>query len=178
MNQFPQPTRPAHSYNLTPIEFPQASQHVNMNNVYSGSSIPEDRFQFDFPESLVPQPKATEEEEEEEEKKAIEDLIRVITEWYKKFPGSIRTQINWDKFNVSSNNTTEQGFQVESTTIRGHNKQLEEFKHRLERFKIRTIHINTSRGVKGPAEELEQKHERFKIRTVQLEEVAQEKVKK
>ncbi|XVF07729.1 hypothetical protein REPUB_Repub06bG0164900 [Reevesia pubescens] len=150
MSQFPQPTRPVHSYDLTtPKQFPQDSQDVNMNNFYS--SIHEERSQFDFPENLMPQATAT----EEEKKQAIEDLIRVISEWYEKFPESIRSQINWDKFNVSSNNTTEQAdFQVESTTIRGHNEQLGEFKHKLERFKIRSININTSRGVNGPAEEL------------------------
>ncbi|XWS55965.1 hypothetical protein CRYUN_Cryun09bG0045600 [Craigia yunnanensis] len=129
MSQFPQPTRPVRSYDLTPIQFPQPSQHVNMNNSYSSSSIPEEGFQFNFPESLMPQPTAA---PEEEEKQSIEDLIRVISELYEKLPESIRSQINLDKLDVSSNNRTEQGFQVESTTIHGHNEQLGEFKHMLE----------------------------------------------
>ncbi|XVF76263.1 hypothetical protein PTKIN_Ptkin13bG0252100 [Pterospermum kingtungense] len=178
MSQFPQPTRPICSYDLTPIQFPQASdQHVNMNNSHSRSSISEEGFQFNFPENLMPQPTVA---TEEEEKQAIEELIRVISEWYEKLPQSLRSQINLDKFNdVSSNNTTDQGFHAESTTVNGHNEQLrDQFKHMLERFKIKTIHVNTSRGFNGPTEELRQKLERFKIRTVQLGEVAQEEVKR
>ncbi|OMO68261.1 hypothetical protein COLO4_29805 [Corchorus olitorius] len=164
MSNFPQPTRPVQSYDdLTPIQTQihqvEASQNVNMGNFYSSdSSIPEQEFhQF--------------EETEEEEKQAIEDLIRVIFEWYEKLPESIRSQINLEKFNVS--------VPSDSMAEHVHNEQLEELKQKLERFKIRTMGINTtSREVNGAGDELRQKLERFKIRTVQLGEVAQEEVKR
>ncbi|WRX24387.1 hypothetical protein QQP08_016874 [Theobroma cacao] len=171
MSQFPQPTRPVHSSDLSPVQIPQASQNVNMDEFYPESSFPEEGFQFYFPHNLMPQPTAA---TEEEEKQAIDELIRVISEWYEKLPERIRSQINLDKFNVSSNNRTQQGFKVESTTIHDRNEQLEEFKHKLARFKIRSVDINTSRGVNGPGEEIRQKLDRFKIRTVQIGEVTQE----
>ncbi|OMO82093.1 hypothetical protein CCACVL1_12080 [Corchorus capsularis] len=172
MSNFPQPTRPVQSYDdLAPIptQINPASENVNMGNFYSSdhySSIPEQEFhQFDIPEF------SSTEETEEEEKKAIEDLIRVIFEWYEKLPESIRSQINLEKFNVSAPS--------DSMAEHGHNEQLEELKQKLERFKIRTMGINTtSRGVNGADDELRQKLERFKIRTVQLGEVAQEEVKR
>ncbi|XVE76018.1 hypothetical protein DITRI_Ditri12bG0139100 [Diplodiscus trichospermus] len=175
MNQFPQPTRPVRNCDLTPLQFPQASLDVTINDSYSRPSVPGQEFQFNLPDNLMPQPTA----KTEEEKHAIEDLIRLISEWYEKLPERIRSQINLDKLDVSSNNTTEQqGFQFEPTKIHGDNEQMGEFKHILERFKINAMHINTSRGVNGPGEELWQKLERFKIRTVQLGEVAEKEAKR
>ncbi|GKU98324.1 hypothetical protein SLEP1_g11343 [Rubroshorea leprosula] len=149
MNQFPQPTRPINSYNFVPV-----NMDCNLDST-------EEMFQFQSLDTSIPQ--STARATEEEEKQAIEDLLRIVSEWHEKLPESIKGTINLEELN---------------TATRGVKGGVQEIVHNFERFREMTASWNSSRGLDGPEEELVEGLERFKIRTVNLGGVVKEEEEK
>ncbi|GLT94657.1 hypothetical protein SLE2022_123860 [Rubroshorea leprosula] len=153
MNQFPQPTRPINSYNFVPV-----NMDCNLDST-------EEMFQFQSLDTSIPQ--STARATEEEEKQAIEDLLRIVSEWHEKLPESIKGTINLEELN---------------TATRGVKGGVQEIVHNFERFREMTASWNSSRGLdgpeEGPEEELIEGLERFKIRTVNLGGVVKEEEEK
>ncbi|GLT76281.1 hypothetical protein SLA2020_479510 [Shorea laevis] len=149
MNQFPQPTRPINSYNLIPF-------NMDCNLDSTGEMLLFQSLDTSIHQSTA---RAT----EEEEKQAIEDLLRVVSEWHEKLPESIKGTINLEELNAGT---------------RGVKGGVQEFVHNFERFREMTASWNSSRGLDGPEEELVEGLERFKIRTVNLGGVVKEEEEK
>ncbi|GLT76280.1 hypothetical protein SLA2020_479500 [Shorea laevis] len=149
MSQFPQPTRPINSYNLIPV-----NMDCNLDST-------EEMLQFQSWDTSIHQ--STARATEEEEKQAIEDLLRVVSEWHEKLPESIKGTINLEELNAGT---------------RGAKGGVQEIVHNFERFREMTASWNSSRGLDGPEEELVEGLERFKIRTVNLGGVVKEEEEK
>lgn len=122
MIQFPQPTRPINSYNF---ETPQRPPEL-VNTSYVNFESSQDN--FEAPTTAGP----------EEEKETLDEILKLVSEWYEKLPASMRSKLNLRMLNGPSNKP--KGFKVNSSTsTRGVDGLLEEMTPKLERFKIRTV---------------------------------------
>lgn len=135
--QFPQPTRPIGSYDLSSAPF-IAPQHQDM--IGDECHAPQDMVapqcfdQVQFPSAPKSAPPTTTTELEEEKGRAVNELYRSILEIYDKLPGSIRNHLTLDERSVLAS-------MQDPATRRGRQGSLEELKHKLERFKVRTIEL-------------------------------------
>jgi hypothetical protein len=154
--QFPQPTRPIGSYDMSsvpstiapqknvhdnhhgsqPLQLPQPSKPTIIDNMSD---------EYRAPGELQPAPPTAtteeEEEEEEEEKRshAVDELCRAILEIYDRLPVGIQSQLSLDEMKAITG--MRNGLKVDSATRGGSRGSVEELKHKLERFKVRTIQL-------------------------------------
>ena len=148
--QFPQPTRPIGSYDMSsvpstiapqkiphdnhhgsqPLQSPQASKPTILHNMSD---------EYRAPRELQPAPPTASTEEEEEGSHAVDELCRSILEIYDRLPVGIQSQLSLDEMKAITG--MRNGLKVNSATRGGSRGSVEELKHKLERFKVRTIQL-------------------------------------
>ncbi|KAE8098487.1 hypothetical protein FH972_016545 [Carpinus fangiana] len=149
--QFPQPTRPIGSYDMSSVPSTIAPQK-NVHDNHRGSQplqlphpskptiIDNMSDEYRAPGELQPAPPtAATEEEEEERSHAVDELCRAILEIYDRLPVGIQSQLSLDEMKAITG--MRNGLKVDSATRGGSRGSVEELKHKLERFKIRTIQL-------------------------------------
>ena len=143
--QFPQPTRPIGSYNVSSplnihdshfLQMPQPSEPIttyNMSNEYH-MAMPQ---YFDHSHVPIAPPSTATEEKIQE---AVEELCRGILEIYERLPVNLQSQLNLD--DIKAPTSFVKGLKSNSGAMGGCRQgSMEELRHKLERFKVKTIQL-------------------------------------
>ena len=149
--QFPQPTRPIGSYNISSpqnihdsqsLQMPQPSEPITTYNISNEDHIAMPQY-FDHSQVPVAPPSTTAEEKNQHEEKiqeAVEELCRGILEIYDRLPVSLQSQLNLD--DIKAPTSFAKGLKTNSGEMRGCQQgSMEELRHKLERFKVKTIQL-------------------------------------
>ncbi|KAL5741009.1 hypothetical protein ACOSP7_029882 [Xanthoceras sorbifolium] len=110
-----------------------------INNIMSTTSpkktcVPENRLPYLAPATSSPMAR--------EEEKSYNEIVREISDFFKKYPAHPHHDDQMDR-RINVNETTKQSHSkkvgASSTTTRGHQRPLDGISMKLERFKIRTV---------------------------------------